>query len=333
MPRIRSKLLIAVVLSFFMGSLNTYTNLAQETDCLTLSDGMPVFYAPMYSYGQLKEFLPKDTAIKLIGENFDFFRIEYGDGEYGWIDWNQRTNNTCGAFHRSHAWVPDSPMSQYPTICRFTSTELSVNNFAIAYFDGEFIELQGDSSRSGRSVELNKGQLSGFCEGILQLAYARENARLWTQPNVLIGEVITTLEETTQVGIISEQVMGNIQADVIGEWVQIQQGELVGWIWLDRLDMGRLFTTQQPMIATAMIGENMRLWSAPDAQVGEVIMELPSNRRIVITGDAVQGNIQLDSDLQGTWYPVQFGATVGWAYANGLTLDPEVVRPMPWHTQ
>jgi len=335
MSHIKSGLLIAILVSLFIGSTHTYINLAQENDCNLVNqfDSMPVFFAPIYAYGQLKDILPKGTEYTMIGETNEYFRIAYGDGEYGWIDWHRFGNGSCVPYTNYSAY-PDTPMNEFPSVCLFKPHDPAwTRSVAVVSIHDEKVQLSGSVSQAGPLMHINDGELSGFCEGTIQLAYARENARVWTQPNVLTGEVLLILEETTQVGIISERIRGNIQADMIGEWVQIQHGELVGWIWLDRLDMGRYFTTQQPIVATAMIGENMRLWSAPDAQVGEVIMELPSNRRIIITGDAIQGNIQFHSDLQGTWYPVQFGATVGWAYATGLIFDAEVVYPMPWHTQ
>lgn len=72
-------------------------------------------------------------------------------------------------------------------------------------------------------------------------ATARDNARVWSEPDVTVGQVLLTLVPGSEVTIIGGPVLGTIRADT-GEqdnWYQISQESTgaVGWVWVDRLNM------------------------------------------------------------------------------------------------
>lgn len=313
---------------------------AQSTSCELVNNNerMQVLFAPMYSDAQVKDVLPKGAPYTMIGESDSYFWIEYGDGERGWINWHTRTNGICDAFQLTYTSPEgDIPLTEFPTVCLFTINETTTGytdsnmgiqhrgfgqrepgTYGVNVIVDDAVGLYGDISMSGGFVEMSSGTFSGHCSGTRQLAYTLDNARVWTQPDATAGTVITTLETGIDVGVISEPVAGNIQDDLIGDWVQVVRGDVIGWMWVDRLEFGRIFTARQPIIRRAVTGDNARIWSAPDAKTGQVTMTVMAGLNIYITGEPVTGNIQLDTDLQGTWYPVQFGGNAGWMYKSRI---------------
>jgi hypothetical protein len=73
------------------------------------------------------------------------------------------------------------------------------------------------------------------------MATAHENARVWSEPSVQTGTVVTLLEPGSQVILIGEPVQGpvRIDSDDMGDWYQVrlpEETEPIGWVWADRLD-------------------------------------------------------------------------------------------------
>jgi hypothetical protein len=312
---------------------------AQSPSCELVNNQqqMNVFFAPLYAESQIKDILPKDTPYTMIGRTESFFRIEYNEGEIGWIDLHTRIlNGTCLEIDNEPPL--DIALSDFPTVCFYTITEELIGYsdrqltqqhgghgirkpgaYAVVSISNTAVELMGSSAMSGGYIEANHGTYWGHCSGTLQLATALDNTRVWTQPDAVAGEVITTLDIGTQVGVLGDAVIGNIQADVQGDWFQITKGTTLGWVWVDRLKVGRTFTTQQSPISTAKATENARLWTQPDVNTGQIITILMAGSDIKIIGNATSGVIQLDSQLEGLWYPAQQGGTTGWLYEGRLS--------------
>ena len=323
------------------GFATTHIVQAQTTSCELVNnqEQMQVFFAPMYDNSHIKDILPKDASYKMTGFTESYFRIEYNDGQIGWIDLHTRIlNGTCPQF--SHELPLDIALSDFPTVCFYTTREeligysdpgltqqhggrgiLKAGAYAVVSISDTAIGLMGTSAMSGGYAEANRGTFWGHCNGTLRLATTLENARVWTQPNALTGEVIKALDAGTQVGVLGDPVAGNIQEDLIGDWYQITQGSTLGWVWVERLEFGRTFTTPQPVLSKATVLDNTRLWTQPDVKTGQIITTLMTGSDVNIIGEAITGSIQLDSDLQGTWYPIQQGGTTGWVYEGRLNID------------
>lgn len=311
-----------------------------QTGCelINTQEQLHVYFAPVLADIQLKDILPKDAIYTMTNVANSFFLIEYGDGGYGWIDWHSRINGICPEFEEIYTDPAyDVPLSQFPTVCTYTIIEIlsgyndkdltqphggfgtrEPGTYVVVEITDDAIGLNGTASMSGGYVQANRGLLSGHCNGTLQLARALDNARVWTQPDAILGDVITTLAIDTEVGVLNTPVVGKIQADIDGDWYQVIQGNIIGWVWVERLVFGRTFTSPQPIVSQATVTENTRIWTQPDAKVGTVITTLFPNSQVNIIGDAIIGNIQLDTDLQGTWFPVQQGGTTGWVYEGRL---------------
>ncbi len=70
-------------------------------------------------------------------------------------------------------------------------------------------------------------------------ATALENARLWSQPDVSVGTVVTDLDVGTRVIVEQSPQLGRIRVDTndLGHWyfVQVEGTSTSGWIWSPRL--------------------------------------------------------------------------------------------------
>lgn len=319
---------------------------AQSVTCnlINYQDAMIVFFAPVHAHAQIKETLGKNEPYVMVGASGGFFEIEYDGGEHGWIDYHTRImNGGCTPYIDNPS--PALPLSDFPTVCTYTITETltgysdreltqvhggfgsyPAGTYAVVVLHENAIELEGSGDMSGGYVEANRGTLNGHCDGTLQLATVLDNARLWTEPDVITGEIISTLNIGTEVGIISEPVRGRLQyaSDLMGDWVEVRTGSTVtGWIWIERLELGKPFTAPSLLPKNqATVTENTRIWSEPNAKIGEILTTLPTGAKIKITGGAQIGFIQLESDLQGAWYPVTYGETTGWVYEGRINFNP-----------
>jgi hypothetical protein len=334
------KIFIVVSSTLFMGVLGLFTVHAQaqpnSCDRVNNQESLPVFFVPMYSWRQLKDILPQNAAYTIIAENEGNMWIEYGSGERGWIDFHARImNGDCQGVPQLHL-----PLTDFPTICFYNIAE-EIDSYRMPDFSNEpdghigpgtypisgeldnGFQLAGSSAMSGPSVKANHGTLSGHCDGTLRLASALDNARVWTEPNAAIGQTLGVLEAGFEVGIVEGPVQGRLQtdSDVQGNWYKVQRGEMVGWVWEDRLRMGRTYTIPLPLVHWAAVLDGARVWTQPDVTTGQIVTTLMSGGDYIkITGEAVEGVIRAEPVLQGMWYPVQLGGTTGWVSAERLSL-------------
>lgn len=327
-----------ILVTILMGHVRAQ---AQSGSCELVNnqDRMLVFFAPMYAFSQLKDMLPKDTPYTVIGDDGDYLWIEYGSGERGWVDHHTRMmNGDCAGNPR----IVLPPLSDFPTVCFYTTTEdlagyrdaaLTQEHSAFSHFPpGTYpivsrtsttVEFAGTADMGGAFVEANHGTFSGHCDGTLQLATTLDGARVWTEPDVSVGQMIATLDAGTEVGILEGPVQGRILADdaLEGNWYKIAHGAIVGWIWEERLKFGRTFTVEQPYSDKATALDSARLWTQPDIRTGQVVTTLLAGSEVQIIGDTVEGVIREDPVTQGMWVPVQQGGTTGWVLAARLEIS------------
>lgn len=310
--------------------------ISAQTSCdlVNQQEQMKVYFAPMTSDTQLKQILPQGTPYTLLDFVNGSYLIEYGEGQRGWVDFHTRIlNGTC----------PDTPLegdaiplSDFPTICFYTFDEtlpvfgdailsqqrgsetIPAGRHPIEYKTDVAVAVYGSAERSGGFVSPKFGTFSGHCEGTIQLATALDGARVWSEPSIATGEVIATLESGSLVGVTEVGVEGEIQVGVMGTWHKIVQGDGVGWVWSERLQLREIFTAPQPVLGRATALDDARIWSQPDVTTGEVILTLLPDQSVNLIGDPQEGRIRLDTDEIGTWYPVQQGGIVGWVYAERL---------------
>lgn len=318
---------------------------AQSVTCnlINYQDAMIVFHAPIFAHGQIKETLAKDEPYVMTGASGGFFKIEYHGGEQGWIDYHTRIlNGACTPYLENPS--DPIPLTEFPTVCTYTTAEaitgygdrdlstvhpgfgeILAGTYGVVSILDKAIELEGSTAMSGAYVDVNSGKLEGHCFGTMQLATTLDNARLWTEPDVTSGEIITTLDVGTIVGIMGEPISGRLQydSDLMGDWVEVRTGSMeTGWIWIERLSLDSTFTA--PNIASpnqATVTDNARLWTEPNAKVGEIIMTVPTGASITITGATQIGFIQYATDLQGAWYPVNYDGATGWIYEGRINFN------------
>ncbi len=305
-------------------------------DLINNQEQMVVFFAPIDTPTQIKDILLQGEPHINIGFSNGFFHIQYDDNERGWIRFHTRIQNgACTTYIENPP--PDTPINEFPTLCLYTIDQSTTGytdptltqqhggfgqrpsgTYAVTEIIGNAVGLAGNSDMSGGYINSTIGTFSGHCDGTIQLATTTENARIWSQPSTLAGQVITTLDLDTEVGVLDGPVSGNIQDNILEDWYQVTTGDIQGWIWVDRLTFERTFTTPQPNFSTAQVTENARLWSEPNAKTGDIITSFPIGTVINIIGNAQIGFLQYDTDLTGNWYPVQIGGNLGWLYEGRI---------------
>ncbi len=69
-------------------------------------------------------------------------------------------------------------------------------------------------------------------------AIALENARLWSQPDVVSGSVLVDIPINTSMDIIGGPTVGMIQYNgLTGVWYQVEVDSQIGWVWERRIDL------------------------------------------------------------------------------------------------
>ncbi|MEW5985812.1 MAG: protein kinase [Chloroflexota bacterium] len=99
-------------------------------------------------------------------------------------------------------------------------------NAAWSRYDGlVFGPFTSETEELGCSVEIG------------QTVYLGPNARLWSQPNVAAGSIITSLPEAQPIMIVSGPVWGPVQTDVWDWWWEVEDTDSGqrGWLWQARI--------------------------------------------------------------------------------------------------
>lgn len=68
-------------------------------------------------------------------------------------------------------------------------------------------------------------------------AFALENTRVWTQPDVISGSLIAEVPINSTITIVGGPTVGSIQYNgLTGVWYQVEVNNQIGWVWEHRLD-------------------------------------------------------------------------------------------------
>ncbi len=146
------------------------------------------------------------------------------------------------------------------------------------------------------------------------------NTRLWSQPDVILGSIVTDLPAGAVVTVIGGPAVGRIRFDTTdtGEWYPVIYGALRGWVWAGRLD----FDGTPTPIASAVAEAQTNLWSVPDVGTGSVLRTQPNTAHVDVIGGPVTGPIRFDDDTIGVWYQVRTtDGRIGWIWEGRLTFD------------
>lgn len=221
---------------------------------------------------------------------------------------------TWTAYTRTEAIDHGQVVNTFEAGDSFLVTRRTLNNRVALFID---------SSRFSGYVPVHNGALRGNCDLIPteQTFSVTENARLWSLPDVYIGEIVAHLPADEPISVlVGNPINGLITTGVEGEWLFAEYaGVASGWIWVERLqDLPESETT------TITATENTRLWSAPDVTTGEVIFNIPEGTALTILGNNfVWGAIT--STVEGWWVNVSLpSGLAGWVWIeriNGLALD------------
>ena len=114
--------------------------------------------------------------------------------------------------------------------------------FQVQEVDGAVALLAIDHAM-GFWVEIADGVFFGDCDDVdahpLQTATLYAESRLWSQPDVLKGDVLLSLPEGARVNILGEGVVGPILYDGSVEdlWYRVQFGATTGWVWVGAVEI------------------------------------------------------------------------------------------------
>jgi hypothetical protein len=304
---------------------------AQATCQFTPFADTILYHAPILDPTQQKDILPAGKGYPVQLQAPQYLYIAIDDAYGGFVDRQAGTlSGECGM----NVPVDSQPLHTYPTVCILLSSA-----DARPVFEDDQLQKQIGIMRANGSyavtrrtatstylygtgwVAADSGQLSGNCDILRSpaeiTAVALENARVWSEPNVRLGQQLASLKVGAQVRIIAGPVRGFIRLDsqVEGSWYQIKAAESIptGWVWSERLAFaGSMWR--------ASVRNDARIWSAPDAKTGRSLITVAPGTVISVLSGPVRGSIRLDSDIQGNWYQVQtmdFLVT-GWMWDSRL---------------
>jgi len=169
-------------------------------------------------------------------------------------------------------------------------------------------------------VSTENGTIFGdYCEvSTLYTAETLASTRLWSEPDVVTGQVLSWLTEGVTVDVKGSAVVGRIRYDSLqtGTWYPVSFGNDSGWVWSERLDVD---TTRAPISAFAL--EDARVWSEPDVSMGTRLLSLNVNDAVEIIGGPVTGRLRFDGTTSGIWYQVSVNGVIGWVWENRLRFE------------
>ncbi len=156
------------------------------------------------------------------------------------------------------------------------------------------------------------------------VASARENARVWSEPNVSTGESMIELAPGTQLVVVDGPERGSIRLDanIQGDWYQVRrldESTPLGWLWFERLTLK----------------EEVRLTEQRSGQLLYIRDLYETNPRL-FGGDVLlaQGRLRaLGYSLgiiDGYYGPLTAGAVRAFQQGNDLAADG-VIDPVTWN--
>lgn len=300
-------------------------------------DDLWLYHAPLTSHIQLKEKLPGGISYPVTALYGEHFLIAVDDDYGGWVDRRSgRLSGDCDAVP-----VDSVPSGGYPTICWFTASA-DVPAYYAATLTGQSgslpsgrryitlrqtdtaLELYVDHAMSAW-VNVEAGTVAGMCAGLGEQdapglpVTVLAHARLWSQPDAKNGDVLATFAAGSQAEILDGPVRGPIRLDTDdqGDWYQVRQGVIIGWMWVER------FVPVAAASGQAVTLANARLWSQPSVREGQKLADLPIDVQVDILAGPVRGPLRADINFDGDWYQVRLPTTgeIGWVWVERLAFS------------
>lgn len=212
---------------------------------------IPLYQAPISDPAQHKITIPGNGSYLILWQNFEFYYILSADNTGGWAD--RRNGILTGNCDRIP--VDPTPLTAYPTLCTFTSTRPLP-----LYVHPDLADSRGilpastylvtNQSRGSYFIRLDRGlggwipaesgQLDNACPDLIREssvdAIALANATVWSEPDIHSAELLYTLEEGSEVTIVTGPVRGPVRLDDLGDWYEVlQPGHVAGWVWSQRV--------------------------------------------------------------------------------------------------
>lgn len=98
--------------------------------------------------------------------------------------------------------------------------------------------------------------------------------------------------------------------------------------WIERGD-GTFSGHCDGTLQLARVGDNARLWTAPDVTTGEMMLSLEAESEVSVLEDPVLGIVVAESSLQGSWYRINYRGSMGWIWEDRLTFGRTFTTPQP----
>lgn len=284
-------------------------------------------------------------------DSYPAFEFQIEEGVTGWYEWNLLgdLSDDCDV------WTPERvTVAEFPGVCEATVTEPTM-----LFHDPELTKIGRDMGEPTYSIvpegahflTMGSTAISAIIYGGHAMyigavgshhlefdpdcpeksfmttitAQTLEGARLWSNPHVQLGELITNIPEDTILEIMAGPVTGIITEDgeTEGEWYLVHNQRYgTGWIWSERLISNSDLPLEE--VGRARVTANTRVWSQPDVTMGAYLVDLSENAFVYLLDGPVEGRIRVDIEATGDWYLTQSGnrTITGWVWAGRLAILP-----------
>lgn len=156
------------------------------------------------------------------------------------------------------------------------------------------------------------------------VASARENARVWSAPDVSAGEFITDLAPGTRLVVVDGPERGSIRLDsnLQSDWYQVrnlEESAPLGWLWIERLSLSEEVQLTERRSGQMLYTRDL-YETSPRLFGGDVLL---AQGRLRALGYAL-------GVIDGYYGPLTAGAVRAFQQRNDLTAD-SVINPVTWN--
>lgn len=156
------------------------------------------------------------------------------------------------------------------------------------------------------------------------VAAARENARVWSVPDVNGGQSVADLAPGTQLVVIDGPERGSIRLDanIQGDWYQVRRlndSEPLGWLWLERLTLSDEVRLAEQQSGQTLFRRNL-YETSPRLFGGDVMLAQGRLRALGYTLGMIDGY----------YGPLTAEAVRTFQQRSGLPVD-SVIDPVTWN--